>query len=227
MKSQNVFWTAAISILALLIANTTAAGQKLWNAPPLVTSYCSGCHGIDGNTELGYFPRLAGLDPVYAEKKLAAFNESKPHVDELYWWTLNAIGEKKGSGNLTRNERIDMEGVAHAAKPELVKLAILWYAKQHPAPGRGNNKALIEKGEALFAQGLAVQKVLACMTCHGSDAQGKAAAPRLAGQNAEYIETQLEKFRKGDRSHAPEMTMVTRDLDPEQAHAVAAYLQSR
>jgi hypothetical protein len=40
------------------------------------------------------------------------------------------------------------------------------------------------------------------------------------------MEGQLVKFRKGDRSHAPEMTVVTRDLDPEQARAVAAYLQS-
>jgi cytochrome c553 len=65
------------------------------------------------------------------------------------------------------------------------------------------------------------------MTCHGAAAEGKGPAPRLAGQNAEYIEGQLAKFRSGDRTHAPEMTMVTRDLDPEQAHAAAAYLQSR
>jgi cytochrome c553 len=65
------------------------------------------------------------------------------------------------------------------------------------------------------------------MNCHGPNAEGKGMAPRLAGQNAEYIESQLVKFRLGDRTHAPEMTMVTRDLDPSQAHAAAAYLQSR
>jgi cytochrome c553 len=52
-------------------------------------------------------------------------------------------------------------------------------------------------------------------------------APRLAGQNAEYTEDQLTKFRKGDRRHSPEMTMVTRDLDADQAKAAAAYLQSK
>jgi cytochrome c553 len=52
-------------------------------------------------------------------------------------------------------------------------------------------------------------------------------APHLAGQNAEYIEGQLAKFRQGDRRHAPEMTMVTRDLDPDQARAVAAYLHAQ
>jgi cytochrome c553 len=120
-----------------------------------------------------------------------------------------------------------MEGVAHAAKPEVIKEAVLWYAGQPSAPGHSGNKALIEKGKELFIHGLPAQKVLPCATCHGTDAQGKGPAPRLAGQNAEYMESQLAKFRRGDRKHAPEMTMVTRDLDTEQAHSVAAYLRSR
>jgi cytochrome c553 len=120
-----------------------------------------------------------------------------------------------------------MEGVEHTAKPEVITQAVQWYAKQPRAPGRSGNKALIEKGKERYMNGLPAQKVIACKTCHGTDAQGNGPAPRLAGQNAEYIESQLTKFRQGDRRHAPEMTMVTRDLDAEQARAVAAYLQSR
>ncbi|MGI8961032.1 MAG: c-type cytochrome [Bryobacteraceae bacterium] len=219
---------AAGTALALATTTFPVYGQKRWDAPRIVTTYCSGCHGIDGNSQLPYFPKLAGLDATYAEKKLAAFKEpASPPVDELYWWTLRAIGARKDAGNLTRNERINMEGVAHAAKPDVMKEAVLWYANQPPAPGHSSNKALIEEGRNLFTKGLPAQKILPCMTCHGPDAQGKGLAPRLAGQNAEYIEGQLDKFRKGDRSHAPEMTIVTRDLDPQQAHAAAAYLQSR
>ena len=120
-----------------------------------------------------------------------------------------------------------MEGVAHAGKPEAIKEAVEWYAKQHPSPGHSANKALIEQGKELYMNGVPAQKVLACATCHGPDARGKRPAPRLAGQNGQYIEIQLAKFRRGDRRHAPEMTMVTRDLDDEQARAAAAYLQSR
>jgi len=104
---------------------------------------------------------------------------------------------------------------------------VLWYAKQPVVRGHSANKALIAEGREFFTKGLPAQKILPCMTCHGPDAQGKGLGPRLAGQNSEYIESQLDKFRKGDRKHAPEMTIVTRDLDPEQAHAAAAYLQSR
>lgn len=228
MRIHNSFTRAAATALALAAIPSPGYGQKRWDAPRIVTTYCSGCHGIDGNSQLPYIPKLAGLDPTYAEKKLGAFKEpASPPVDELYWWTVKEIGAKKEADNVTREERINMEGVAHAAKPEVIREAVLWYSTQTPARGHSANKTVIERGRNLFMNGLPAQKVLACTTCHGLDAQGKGLAPRLAGQNGEYIEGQLDKFRKGDRRHAPEMTMVTRDLDPEQAHAVAAYLQSK
>ena len=214
-------------IAALLTFVSIAWGQKHWNAPGVVTTYCSGCHGVDGNTQLPYFPKLAGMDAAYAEKKLTAFKEpTSPHVDEMFWWVLKVSGSKKAA-SATREERMNMEGVAHAAKPEVIKEAVEWYAKQPPAAGHSANKELVAQGKDLFTNGIPAQKVLACVTCHGPDAQGKGMAPRLAGQNAEYTEDQLTKFRKGDRRHAPEMTMVTRDLDGDQAKAAAAYLQSK
>jgi cytochrome c553 len=214
--------------LALLAATSSAYAQKKWNAPRIVTSYCSGCHGIDGNAQLPYFPKLAGLDAKYAAKKLAAFREpSSPPVDELLSRVERLAGAKNDAGNVSHEERINMEGVAHAANSEAIEQAVIWYSKQRPAPPHLGNKDLAEKGQNVFLHGVPAQKVLPCSTCHGTNAEGKDAAPRLAGQNAEYIEIQLAKFRRGDRTHAPEMTMVTRDLDEKQAHAVAEYLQSR
>ncbi len=218
----------AATIAALLMLSSNAWGQKSWDAPKLVTSYCAGCHGVDGNTSLPYFPKLAGLDAAYAEKKMTAFREPDgPPVDEAFWWALKVAGSKKGAQNVTREERMNMEGVAHAETPEQLKGAVAWYAAQTPPKGHSSNKALIVRGQHIFVNGVPEQKVLACATCHGPDAAGKGTAPRLAGQNAEYLVDQLEKFSRGDRRHAPEMTMVTRDLDPDQARAAAAYLQSR
>ncbi len=224
MQKSSIHLARAAALLTLV---SNAWGQKQWDAPKLVTNYCSGCHGVDGNTQLPYFPRLAGLDAAYAEKKMTAFREpSGPPVDETFWWVLKVAGSKKGAENATRQERMNMEGVAHAETSEQIKAAVAWYAKQTPGPGRTSNQALMTQGQALFTKGVPEQKILACATCHGPDAAGKGPAPRLAGQNAEYLVDQLEKFRKGDRRHSPEMTMVTRDLDPDQARAAAAYLQS-
>ncbi len=205
-----------------------ALAQKNWAAPKLVTSDCSGCHGIDGNSQLAYFPNLAGLDAKYAEKKLTAFREpAGPPVDELFWVSLRAVGVKKDPGNVTHTERVNMEGMAHAVDTEVLRQALEWYAKQPPVKGQGGNKPLVSAGQDIYTKGIPAQKTLPCMTCHGPDAAGQGTAPRLAGQHAEYLEGQLVKFRKGDRKHAPEMTMVTRDLDPTQAHTVSLYLQSR
>ena len=221
------FLTRAVAGVAFLGVISNASGQKNWNAPHIVTTYCSGCHAIDGNAQLPYMPKLAGINAAYAERKLTAFKEISPPVDELVSAIVNLSESKKGAVNVTRQERINMEGVAHAAKPEAIKEAVEWYAKQTRTPGRSGNKKLIAQGKELFMNGVPAQKVLPCQTCHGPGAQGKGFAPRLAGQNGEYIEAQLAKFRQGDRRHAPEMTMVTRDLDPDQARAVAAYLQSQ
>jgi cytochrome c553 len=212
---------------AFLGTISNASGQKKWNAPHIVTVNCSGCHEIDGNAQLPYMPKLAGINPAYAERKLTAFEEISPPVDELFSTIVNLSDSKKDSVNVTRQERINMEGVAHAAKPEAIKEAVQWYANQTRTAGRSRNKELVAQGKELFIHGVPAQKVLPCQTCHGPDAQGKGFAPHLAGQNAEYVEGQLAKFREGDRRHAPEMTMVTRDLDPDQARAVAAYLQSQ
>lgn len=110
----------------LLTIVSSAYGQKRWDAPPIVTSYCSSCHGIDGNTQLPYFPKLAGIDAAYAEKKLTAFREVSPPTDELFFEILKLSGARKDAGNVSRQERINMEGVAHAAKPEVIKQAVQW-----------------------------------------------------------------------------------------------------
>ncbi len=227
MKPNKRFMMAAAKALVLITIPFLAQAQRNWDAPRIVTTYCSGCHGVDGNSQLPYFPKLSGLDAKYAEKKLTAFKEpATPPVDELYWWTIKEL-RMKAPVNVTRGERINMEGVAHDANPRFINEAVIWYAKQAPLKGHSSNKKLIETGRNLFLRGFPAQKIIACTTCHGADAQGQGMAPRLAGQNAEYIEAQLDKFRKGDRRHAPEMTTVTRDLDDEQAHAAAVYLQSR
>jgi cytochrome c553 len=96
-----------------------------------------------------------------------------------------------------------------------------------PARGKSGKPKLIEEGRSLFNNGLQSQGLLACQICHGSEAQGSALAPRLAGQNAAYVVSQLALFRATDRQQSSQMTVVAQHLERDQARAVAAYLQSR
>ena len=66
-----------------------------------------------------------------------------------------------------------------------------------------------------------------CAACHGADGNSTAAAnPRLAGQNAGYIATQLAAFKSGARP-SPIMQAMAAPLTPEDMQAVAAYFETQ
>jgi cytochrome c553 len=102
----------------------------------------------------------------------------------------------------------------------------LYYSKQPPAPGRPGDAATVAKGRELYDKGVPGRGIPACATCHGADAQGIAAFPRLAGQHAKYILSQLDYIQSLVRK-APVMHGIVKDLTPEEMQAVAAYVQSR
>jgi cytochrome c553 len=217
--------TIAVAVLMLF---PMARAENRWDAPRVVTWNCSGCHGIDGNSQLPYFPRLAGLNAAFAERRIAQFRtDAAPPVDELFYRIVAAVAPSPGAGR--RETRINMIGIGHAITEEETKAAVEWYAKQKPAPGRSGNPALIEWGKEVYLKGLPAQGLPACQACHGPQAEGNGKIPGLAGQNGSYVLGELAKFNAGDRQHAPEMTTVARHLgrDSEEFRALAAYLQSR
>jgi cytochrome c553 len=226
MKVLKIFKPAVLTTAAALMLCPMAYAQRRWDAPRVVTWDCSGCHGIDGNAQLPYIPRLAGLNALYAGQRMAEFGTAAPPpVDELFY-RITTLAEGK-AGASRRQARINMIGSAHAITAEETKTAIAWYAMQKPAPGRSGNPALIQLGKTLFLTGLPAQGLPACQTCHGAQAEGKGKIPRLAGQNGTYLLGELAKFHAGDRQHAPQMTMVAEHVDTEQFRALVAYLQSR
>ncbi|MDF3835968.1 c-type cytochrome, partial [Cupriavidus basilensis] len=83
------------------------------------------------------------------------------------------------------------------------------------------------KGQAIFEKGVPDSGVPACASCHGAQAQGAGAFPRLAGQHQAYLLRQIEVFKNRSRGNSPVMSAVAHDLNYDDARAVAAYLQSR
>jgi len=226
LKIRKIFKPLVITTAAVLMLCPAVFAQKRWDAPRIVTWSCSGCHGIDGNAQLRYIPRLAGLNAAYAERRIIEFSTaSSPPVDELFSRIARRAAPKPGASSF--QSRVNMNGMAHSISAQEAKASAAWYASQKPAPGRSGNSALIEQGEALFLKGLPAEGLIACQSCHGAQAQGKSKTPGLAGQNDSYVLGELAKFKEGDRKHAPEMTVVTKHVESEQFRALAAYLQSR
>ncbi len=81
---------------------------------------------------------------------------------------------------------------------------------------------------AVYDQGGANPAAIACVTCHGADGEGMAAAgfPRLAGLTADYLKKQLADFASGERAN-PIMQPLAAALSTEEANAVITMLANK
>lgn len=65
-----------------------------------------------------------------------------------------------------------------------------------------------------------------CVACHGAlGISPNPTFPNLAGQNAAYVQIQLEKFKTGHRHH-PLMTPIAQSLTQQEINDLAAYYSS-
>ena len=78
---------------------------------------------------------------------------------------------------------------------------------------------------AAAARGLAER--LGCVTCHGAELMGQQHIPRLAGQQADYLRTQLLGFKAGTRFDMDgNMTAAAQALTPADIETLASYLSA-
>ena len=76
---------------------------------------------------------------------------------------------------------------------------------------------------AAAARGVAEK--LGCVTCHGAELRGQQHIPRLAGQQADYLRTQLLGFKAGTRFDMDgNMTAAAQALTPADIETLASYL---
>ena len=123
---------------------------------------------------------LAGMIAFGAVKLTAAAKHSTEHLE-----AEKKIAEEKGKKMIEANNA-EVAEKEKAAAEEAKKLA----EAQAGVTAGGEGDAA--KGKALYVN---------CMACHGPNAQGNPAlkSPALAGQEAWYLESSLQKFLKGIR----------------------------
>lgn len=98
-----------------------------------------------------------------------------------------------------------------------LRLALLWLTALFSLAGHAQN---LDKGKEINAT---------CAGCHGEFGQGgsRGEYPRLAGQGAKYLESQLKAFRARTRVNIPMYPYTQeRELPDEDIKDVAAYLSS-
>jgi cytochrome c553 len=169
--------------------------------------YCRTCHGVVGQGFRGAYPmpRLAGQQPEYLENQLRAFIERR---------RTNPI----------------MFNVAHVLSPSMIAGLAAYFKELDPKPLGGAPKELVAAGKTIYEEGVPSVDVPPCASCHGPEAKGEGAFPRLAGQLDDYILNKLTNWTK-ERGQDPAnpdtsaiMEPITHKLTEAQIAAVAAYL---
>jgi cytochrome c553 len=171
-----------------------------------LTTICSTCHGVDGNSTSSAFPKLTGQQAPYLEQQLRAFKDRKRDDPPA---------------------RAYMFGISSQLTEEMVGRLASHYAALPPMSGKAGDAALVEKGGVIYEEGVPQHGVPACRICHGANAEGKDFYPRLAGQHPEYMLKQLLFFQSGVRGNALIMHAVSDGMTFSDMQAVATYLSSK
>jgi cytochrome c553 len=189
-----------------MVAVFGAHAQDAAKAQNIASQVCAACHGADGNSVAPANPKIAGQFSEYLHKQLADFK---------------AQGGKKPA----RESAIMMGMVANLSDADMKGLAA-FYAGQKLKPAAAADKDLAALGQKLWRGGNTATGVPACAGCHGPAGAGiPAQYPRLPGQYAEYIATQLKAFKEGARANDPNGMMrgVTARMTEREIRAVAEY----
>ncbi len=211
MKQMNYKSALLITACTILTSAPVIAEDKGAAIAPQTlkakTDYCKTCHGLDGQGFRGSFPmpRLAGQQPEYLANQLQAFIERR---------RTNPV----------------MFNVAHVLDPEMVKALADYFKNLNPKPLGGASQALVADGRKIYEEGVPGANVPPCASCHGPEAKGADAFPRLAGQLNDYIFRKLTNWDKerGQNKDQPDnsaiMQPIAHELTEAQIKAVAAYV---
>ncbi|MGL5047820.1 MAG: c-type cytochrome [Shewanella sp.] len=193
---------AAISSPAIAEGNAEAGKTKI--------IVCSACHGMDGNSMIDMYPKIAGQHATYLQKQLHDFRSAAQ------------TGGKEG--------RMDpiMAGMSIALSDQDILDISAYFSTQTIQVTEA--KDIPELGEKLYKGGDVSRGITACMACHGPDGKGAELAgfPTLAGQHPTYIKIQLTKFRDMGRHNDLNGMMqdVAKKLNDSDIEALSKYLSS-
>src|SRR5476651_384906 len=174
MNFRSVLLTAAFAIV-VTVAHAQDKEASAVSAQELKakTDYCKTCHGVSGQGFRGAFPmpRLAGQQPEYLENQLQAFIERR---------RTNPV----------------MFNVAHVLSRSMLTALSAHFKDLNPKPLGGAPKELVAAGKKVYEEGVPSAEVPPCATCHGPEAKGADAFPRLAGQLNDYLFKKLVNWEK-------------------------------
>ncbi len=189
---------AAIMTVACVVV-ATVPGQ----ADSLAVRNCTWCHGT-GAQGFTPAPRLAGQRASYLERQLASFHSharDNPY-SKMYMW-----------------------GAAATLTPVLARYLSDYFAALPPKAANDGDRERVAFGRTIYQEGMPDSNIVACVVCHGPDAEGVRDIPRLGGLAYGYLKRRLEQWGEGYHAAAgPPMPDIAGKLSRDQIEALASYL---
>jgi len=189
-----------VAVTALIFCSSAFAAPVLAAQDTNPVARCETCHGVTGDSKTPETPRLNGQRQDYLLLRLKEFADptrNTPHATYQMWETATSLGDR----------------IAHDIAQ--------YFSEQAPTP-LAPSGGLSTVGERIYRQG-AGPEIPACQQCHGAAGEGSGIVPRLAGQHAAYLESQLSAFMLGMRVSQP-MNKHAWHMSPDQFKALSAYL---
>ena len=190
-----------------LIPLSFASDNDLLKPDSELVQGCAACHGVDGNSSVSIFPNLAGQMPGHLVHELMEFKNKFRHDDAM------------------------SPAVESLSKKDIDKLAEYFSSQKPvlPTPAEPIDPKLIAEGKVLYTTERG--NPLACSDCHGRNGEGNEATrltrafPRVAGQQYDYLVSELQKYYGGQLTHGlPVMRRAGHALSENDIKALAAYL---
>jgi cytochrome c553 len=178
MLLRNITRTVVFILGSALMITVQAAGviegDAVAGEGKAVT--CGACHGVDGNSAVPNFPKLAGLGEKYLLKQMKDIRDGRRPVAAMAGQVDNMTDQ------------------------DLADIAAFYDAKERTSEMADED--LVALGRKVYMSGIMERKVAACSGCHSPSGKGNGPAgfPGLAGQHADYIAAQLKMFRTGYES---------------------------
>mgnify|MGYP001812224157 FL=1 len=201
---KKLFVTGMLFFAALSMVPAATAGNA--EAGKAKAAACGGCHGMDGNSMIPAYPKLAGQNEAYIVKQIHDFK-----------------------ANSTRQNAI-MLGMAAGLSDEDAADIGAYYQSQKLAAAAPFDESKLAAGREIYKGGDLQKGVPACQACHGPNGAGTAGIgyPQLGGQYVDYTLAQLKAFKEGARSNDDKMLMrsIVEKMSEEDMVAVANYIAS-
>ena len=202
-----ISWVISVLVISPALAlgadHDTVAQSS---AKRLAVGTCAGCHGSSGVSTMPKFPVLAAQQPSYLVGQLKAFkSRTRGDPDALaFMWGI----------------------AASLDDAQITELAQYYSSQRAPSASADQDSAAVARGREIYEHGIESQNVPNCSACHGSNGEGLAAVPRIAGQHSQYFLSQMTSFQLNLRD-AVGMREIASNLKPSNLSDLAAYVQSR